>query len=243
MKAANKVKIKELKRIGYLIVLILIFSLLFLVGTGGFALAAEIFSDGFESGNFNAWDNGGAYLATRVVGAGYAKNGSYGAQFAVSQDGSNNWYAYVQDQFTVPASKQVWMKAWVQFPGSFDANGMNVPGEHAVMMLEQSGTPIAWLVIEQDGDNGNPALRAGLRERDAVQWDDEINVGNEIVLDPDNWYEITLKYDWSGTYPVIEWFLDGASQASYTDTSTGSTWGPTWSPAMATMRRLWAWCR
>ena len=135
-KATNEVKMKELKRIGYLIVLILIVSSLFLVGIGGFAVAAEIFSDGFESGNFSAWDGGGAYLATRAVGAGYAKNGSYGAQFAVNQDGTYNWYAYVEDQFTVPGTNQVWIKAWVNFPGFYwDASDMNVVGEHAVMML------------------------------------------------------------------------------------------------------------
>ena len=51
-------------------------------------------------------------------------------------------------------------------------------------------------------------------------------MGNEITLAADTWYEIMLKYDWSGTYPVIEWFLDGVSQASYTDTSTGSALQP-----------------
>ena len=86
-KATNEVKMKELKRIGYLIVLILIVSSLFLVGIGGFADAAEIFSDGFESGNFTAWDGGGvSSLTTRAVGAGYARNGSYGAQFTVNDN-------------------------------------------------------------------------------------------------------------------------------------------------------------
>jgi hypothetical protein len=191
-----------------------------------------IFSDGFESGNFTAWDGGGASsLTTRAVGAGYAKNGSYGAQFTVNDNLGSvlNWYAYVQDQFTVPGSNQVWIEAWVNFPGfSWDASDMNIAGEHAVMMLRdttRSGSrdaqQVAWLVIEVDGD-GNPALRPAVRPRTgSILW-----VGSEITLAADTWYQIMLKYDWSGTNPVIEWFLNGVSQVSYTDSTTGTALQP-----------------
>jgi hypothetical protein len=223
---------KELKRIGYLIVLTLMILSLFLVGTGGFAVAAEIFSDGFESGDSSAWDGGGtSSYASSTVGGGYAKNGSYGAQFAVNYNSTAyNYYAYVQDQFSVPGTNQVWLKAWVNFPGfSWDASGYGIVGQHAAMMLRdttisanRADQTVAWLGIDQDAVSGDPTLHSFVRQRNGSTR----SVGNEITLDPDTWYEIVLKYDWSGTYPVIEWFLDGVSQASYTDTSAGSALQP-----------------
>jgi hypothetical protein len=110
-KATNERKMKELKGIGYLIVLIL--TLLLTLPAHG----AVIFSDGYETGNHNNWTGttvSGTGSLAEVLGTNpYA--GTYAGHYyrTSASDASNQGLAY--KNFTAPAGNIVWAKGFFRF--------------------------------------------------------------------------------------------------------------------------------
>lgn len=175
------------------------------------------FSDDYETNDFSAWDTTSSSSFTQSTGA-YNKNGTYGAQFDANNGaGDNSSQTYIQDNFTFSGTTNtVYLHTWFQYNDMTTA-GYELVGSKATMaILDGSGNRMAWLIAGNNGGNGS--LRLVYRSKAGT----DTFAGSEVTLTDGTWYEVTLAIDKSGANPVVQWWLDGSSQASATDSSSGS---------------------
>ncbi len=151
---------------------------------------------------------------TSQVGSSYKKNGSYGAQFTVSKtDADSSFYARAYKTFTTPT--KTYLKAWIKF-NSMTSAGYEVVGSKAAMAIFAGTNRMAWLIIGKSGSDAS--LRGVYRSKGGT----DTFFGSETALTVGTWYEIKLLVDKSGANPYVEWWLDGTSKGSATDSSSGS---------------------
>ncbi|MCA9379370.1 DUF2341 domain-containing protein [Candidatus Dojkabacteria bacterium] len=177
-----------------------------------------LFSDGFESNDFSAWDSttqtGSSTIST---GAGYKYSGTYGMLYSgtCASDCQDN--AYVRDNFTFPTNNKVYLTTRVYFDTQSNW-GYGTPESKAIMTIDGASTNMAWLIVGKATAN-HPFLRLAYKAKNGTN----TFSGSEVVLDLDTWYDITIMIDKSGSNPIVQWWLDGSSQSSSTDTSSGSS--------------------
>ncbi len=179
-----------------------------------------LFSDGFESNDFSAWDATSTFgSGSQFTGASYKKNGTYGALFHAACTVTDCMdESYAQDNFTFSTTtNKVYLHTWVNISSTI-ASGYEVAGSKALLAIFSASGEQAWLIIGA-GPTGGPSLRLAYQTKSGTN----TLTGSEITLTEGSWYQVTLMIDKSGTNPVVEWWLDGTSQASVTDTSSGTS--------------------
>jgi hypothetical protein len=148
---------------------------------------SEIFSDGFESGNFSAWTgtNGSPSIVTSPV-----HHGSYAAQADAQYE---YWYKTFNGQNTVYVRFYFRLSARIYFEMFYIYAGSNSIG--TLMILS----------------NGNIRYRYKNGASDAYlpSWD-----GYAANLQTNTWYCIEIKHTISGTNGEIQMWLNGNSIAS-----------------------------
>jgi hypothetical protein len=169
----------------------------------------------FETGDKSQADGNGEVGATMTVGA-YPHEGSYGAQCDVNQTSDTNFQAYIYRSYAFPAGNKVWAKFWIQ-EVAFTQAGYGVAGSKAyVAITDNTGYPMFWILITDSGGGHLGLEGLGLGRDGNPMW-----IGGTAFADG-NYHAIKLLVDKSGTVPYIEWWFDGVSQGSGTDTSAGT---------------------
>jgi len=173
---------------------------------------ADIFSNGYEEGDFSAWTAAGVsgVGATAEVIAGAAYAGSYGGHFAVTT-GNVNSRGYAYKTFTAPANNFVAGQARFKAPAAdagaqFEFFRLNRVGTGQILMLRCINGTWELQIRNKDGTFTSQDLSAGLA----------LNT----------WYLIEMTYDGSGANPVGKCYIDGVERASITDTTTGTLYVP-----------------
>jgi hypothetical protein len=211
-RANNEVRTKELKRIGYLIVLIL--TLLLTLPAYG----AVIFSDGFETGNHSNWTNttvSGTGLAEVLATNPYA--GTYAGHYYRTSTGDVADQALAYKNFTAPAGNVVWAKGFFRFdsiPSSSYTTVNNVLSLNTTNLDQTKARFNAY---------SSTTLRCSYLNKDGTSytsyWGTALSTGV--------YYALKISFDNSGANPVITWYVNGSQIATWTDTTTGTAYTPT----------------
>lgn len=175
-----------------------------------------LFSADFESpnNNFNSWtqlsgtSNGGE---VREVIAGAALAGSYGAHFAIANQGSTD-SSWVRHQATDDAGRNIFsLRALIQVN--------SVAGAGAVSFMYLRRVSVATIAYLQ---YNNGTWQLFVRKLDATTTTVDFSSGLSTGVT----YDVEILYDVSGANPVATIIVDGAIQATYTDTSSGTIQRP-----------------
>ena len=154
-------------------------------------------------GNYSA----GSGVVEASAGSAYA--GSYGLHLQTVGTGTGNAEAYWQ--FTPPVSDIAWLKKRIRFDTLPTGAGLVI----GPILAKADFGAIAELIFIPGGDvflvvigrDGNPVYR------DAI-------VG---AFAADTWYLLELWYNWSGANPTAGFKINGVTQDSYEDTTSGAT--------------------
>lgn len=175
---------------------------------------ATLFSDDFESGTLAAWDGTVTSAGCSVaVNAASADAGVYGLD-ANKPTSNDNGSARAYKGYTAPASHVHSLRFRVKVVSRTGDGAMlfgwlqrDAPEYQAKAALYHDGTNWAIRGWQRDGTVGSVVLNT------------QLVVGT--------WYTVELVYDASGANPVVTCYLNGASAASFTDSTTGTVNEPT----------------
>jgi hypothetical protein len=163
------------------------------------AFATTIFSDGFESGNFNAWTGTEQSGGTIVVSSNYAHHGSYSAKASITaSDGYASCYKDITSQTTIYIRVYVYIAA-----GTFVKVGFISPRD----------VPDSITACHVGVANANRQLWLQYRHS-ATNYD----VYSSTTLSTNTWYCIELKYVKSTTAGEYRVWLNGNEVTDLTQT-------------------------
>ena len=167
---------------------------------------AALFSDGFESGNFNLWNGGASYGGSGlapVVQSSAAHNGLYAAKFAIGT-AAGNGYSILVDAVS-STSTTMHIRAYCGFNATSIASGNyiylgpticdNTNSNDEAALIYNNGGKIVW----------------GMRYRNNTGYQGAINTTSSIIPTANTWYSIEVMTTiGSGTGEVAMW-INGIS--------------------------------
>jgi hypothetical protein len=164
--------------------------------------ATTIFSDGFESGNFNAWTDTEQSSGTIVVSSAYAHHGSYSAKASTT---ASNGYASCNKDIT--SQTTIYMRAYVYISAGTFASGVLV----SFLLLRDVPDSISPCYVGVANANRQLWLRY---RHSATNYD----VYSSTTLSTNTWYCIELKYVKSSTNGEYRVWLNGNEVTDLTQT-------------------------
>jgi hypothetical protein len=166
------------------------------------AFATTIFSDGFESGNFNAWTGTEQSSGTIVVSSDYAHHGSYSAKSSIT--GSNGYASCYKD---ITSQTTIYIRAYVYITAGTFASGTQVS------FISPRDVPDGITPCYVGVANANRQLWLRYRHS-ATNYD----VYSATTLSTNTWYCIELKYVKSSTNGEYRVWLNGNEVTDLTQT-------------------------
>jgi hypothetical protein len=168
-----------------------------------FQYFTELFSDGFESGDFSAWTgttttNGGTVSVVDTV----FHHGSYSCKATIP---SSHSHANVYKDFT--GQDEVYARGYFRFSALPTSNGEDI---WFIEILEQTGEVVK-VSIYHDGSN------LKLRAHSFITGSYYSGV---LSFSVDTWYCVELHLDRDNSAGVLEVYLDGSKEIEQTDIDT-----------------------
>jgi hypothetical protein len=179
-----------------------------------------LFSDDFESGDLTAWDSQtDTANVSADVNTDAALNGTYGLDCAGDNASDSNNQSYTTVNFNGPASEVV----VIDFEFEWDAwtrGGYNSATSKAVVAFwnNDSGASkhdrMVWLNVQ-----GERVLQCCYHSKDGT----DTKITGTYTFTLGTTYSIRIVCDFSGSNPVITWYVDDTEIGSATDSSSGSS--------------------
>jgi hypothetical protein len=164
--------------------------------------ATTIFSDGFESGNFNAWTGTEQSGGTIVVSSAYAHHGSYSAKASITaSQGYASCYKDITSQTTI------YIRAYVYIAAGTFASGVQVG------FISPRDVPDSITACHVGVANANRQLWLQYRHSTT-----NYDVYSSTTLSTNTWYCIELKYVKSTTAGEYRVWLNGNEVTDLTQT-------------------------
>jgi hypothetical protein len=171
------------------------------------------FTDGFESGNFNAWTGtirtGGASAS---VTSSAAYQGRYGASFI---SGGNGGYEHVYCYKSIASSSELFARGYF----NVTASGISSNNDRFYFLIFVAGTnPVAYAGWKMVGG----VVKWDLLIRDGTRWIDGYSASSPQF---NSWYSVELHWFESSTSGYAQLYLNGVLACSIQGRNTAAFGG------------------